>query len=62
MDTEKLFKAIQIVVKEEVKTQLTLIKEEIRKEVLSEVKSLLGHQLPYTQTKVRALELDQLEL
>jgi hypothetical protein len=42
MDTEKLFKAIQIVVKEEVKTQLTLIKEEIRKEVLSEVKSSIS--------------------
>jgi hypothetical protein len=38
MDTEKLFKAIQIVVKEEVKKQLSLIKEEIRKEVLTEIK------------------------
>jgi len=38
MDTEKLFKAIQIVVKEEVKKQLTTIKEEVRKEILSEIK------------------------
>jgi hypothetical protein len=38
MDTEKLFKAIQIVVKEEVKKQLSLIKEEIRKEIISEIK------------------------
>jgi hypothetical protein len=37
MDTEKLFKAIQIVVKEEVKKQLSLIKEEIRKEILTEI-------------------------
>jgi hypothetical protein len=39
MDTEKLFKAIQIVVKEEVKKQLSIIKEEVRKEVLSEIKA-----------------------
>jgi hypothetical protein len=38
MDTEKLFKAIQIVVKEEVKKQLSTIKEEVRKELLSEIK------------------------
>jgi hypothetical protein len=38
MNTEKLFKAIQIVVKEEVKKQTTLIKEEVRKEILSELK------------------------
>lgn len=38
MDTEKLFKAIQIVVKEEVKKQLNTIKEEVRKEVLAEIK------------------------
>ena len=38
MDTEKLFKAIQIVVKEEIKKQLSLIKEEIRKEIISEIK------------------------
>ena len=39
MDTDKLFKAIQIVVKEEVKKQLSTIREEIRKEVLKEVKT-----------------------
>jgi hypothetical protein len=38
MDTDKLFKAIQIVVKEEVKKQLSTIKEQIRKEVLAEIK------------------------
>lgn len=38
MDTEKLFKAIQIVVKEEVKKQIATIKEEVRKEVLAEIK------------------------
>ena len=38
MDTNKLFKAIQIVVKEEVKKQTKLIKEEVRKELLSELK------------------------
>lgn len=38
MDTNKLFKAIQIVVKEEVKKQTKLIKEEVRKEILSELK------------------------
>lgn len=41
MDTEKLFKAIQIVIKEEVKAQMSSIKEEIRKQVLSEVKTAL---------------------
>lgn len=41
MDTEKLFKAIQIVVKEEVKAQISSIKEEIRKQVLAEVKTAL---------------------
>jgi len=39
MDTDKLFKAIQIVVKEEVKKQLSTIKEQIRKEVLAEIKA-----------------------
>jgi hypothetical protein len=38
MDTNKLFKAIQIIVQEEVKKEISLIKEEIRKEVLIEVK------------------------
>jgi len=38
MDTNKLFKAIQIIVQEEVKKEISLIKEEIRKEVLVEVK------------------------
>jgi hypothetical protein len=38
MDTNKLFKAIQIIVQEEVKKEISLIKEEIRKEVLAEVK------------------------
>ena len=39
MDTEKLFKAIQIVVKEEVKKQISTIKEEVRKEILSEIRN-----------------------
>ena len=38
MDTNKLFKAIQIIVQEEVKKEISLIKEQIRKEVLAEVK------------------------
>lgn len=38
MNTEKLFKAIQIVVREEVKKQTSLIKEEVRKEILAELK------------------------
>jgi hypothetical protein len=38
MDTNKLFKAIQIVVKEEVKKQTSLIKEQVRKEILAELK------------------------
>lgn len=38
MDTNKLFKAIQIIVQEEIKKEISLIKEEIRKEVLAEVK------------------------
>lgn len=38
MDTNKLFKAIQIIVQEEVKKQVSIIKEEVRKEVLAEVK------------------------
>ena len=38
MDTNKLFKAIQIVVKEEVKKQTSAIKEEVRKEILAEIK------------------------
>lgn len=38
MNTEKLFKAIQIVVKEEVKKQTSIIKEEVRKEILAELK------------------------
>ena len=40
MDTNKLFKAIQIIVQEEVKKEISLIKEEIRKEVLAEVKRI----------------------
>jgi hypothetical protein len=38
MDTNKLFKAIQIIVQEEVKKQVSIIKEEVRKEVLAEVR------------------------
>ena len=38
MDTNKLYKAIQIIVQEEVKKQVSIIKEEVRKEVLAEVK------------------------
>ena len=38
MDTEKLFKAIQIVVKEEVKRQVEGLKEQVRKEVLAEIR------------------------
>ena len=38
MDTNKLFNAIQIIVQEEVKKEISLIKEQIRKEVLAEVK------------------------
>lgn len=38
MDTNKLFKAIQIVVKEEVKKQTSIIKEQVRKEILAELK------------------------
>lgn len=38
MDTNKLFKAIQIIVQEEVKKQVSTIKEEVRKEVLAEMK------------------------
>lgn len=38
MDTNKLFKAIQIIVQEEVKKQVLTIKEEVRKEVLAEIK------------------------
>ena len=38
MDTEKLFKAIQIVVKEEVKKQLATITEDVKKEILKEIK------------------------
>lgn len=37
MDTEKLFKAIQIVVKEEVKKQLATIREDVKKEILKEI-------------------------
>jgi hypothetical protein len=38
MDTNKLFKAIQIIVKEEVKKETAAIKEQVRKEILSEMK------------------------
>lgn len=38
MDTNKLFKAIQLVVKEEVKKQTEQIKEQVRKEILAELK------------------------
>jgi hypothetical protein len=38
MDTNKLFKAIQIIVKEEVKKETALIKEQVRKEILAEIK------------------------
>ncbi len=38
MDTNKLFKAIQLVVKEEVKKQTAEIKEQVRKEILAELK------------------------
>ena len=38
MDTNKLFKAIQIIVKEEVKKETALIKEQVRKEILAEMK------------------------
>lgn len=38
MDTNKLFKAIQLVVKEEVKKQTAEIKEQVRKEILAEIK------------------------
>jgi len=53
MNTEKLFKAIQIVVKEEVKKQLIAIKEEVRKEILSEIKtkSTGAHTVTRSQTK-----------
>jgi hypothetical protein len=38
MDTNKLFKAIQLVVREEVKKQTAEIKEQVRKEILAEIK------------------------
>jgi hypothetical protein len=38
MDTNKLFKAIQIIVKEEVKKETAAIKEQVRKEILAEMK------------------------
>lgn len=39
MDTAKLFKAIQLVVAEEVKKQIGGMKDQIRKEILAEMKS-----------------------
>lgn len=38
MDTTKLFQAIQLVVQEEVKKQIKGLKDQIRKEVLNEIK------------------------
>lgn len=51
MDTNKLFKAIQIVVKEEVKKQTSLIKEEVRREILAELKKS-NIQKPIVERKV----------
>jgi len=51
MNTEKLFKAIQIVVKEEVKKQTSIIKEEVRKEILAELKKSSVKQ-PISKKKV----------
>lgn len=51
MDTNKLFKAIQIVVKEEVKKQTSLIKEEVRREILAELKKS-NVQKPIVERKV----------
>lgn len=51
MNTEKLFKAIQIVVKEEVKKQTSVIKEEVRKEILAELKKSNVKQ-PISEKKV----------
>ena len=51
MNTEKLFKAIQIVVKEEVKKQTAFIKEEVRKEILSELKKTSFKQ-PISERKI----------
>lgn len=51
MDTNKLFKAIQIVVKEEVKKQTSLIKEEVRKEILAELKKS-NVQKPIVEKKI----------
>lgn len=51
MDTNKLFKAIQIVVKEEVKKQTSIIKEEVRKEILAELKKS-NVQKPIIEKKV----------
>ena len=51
MNTEKLFKAIQIVVKEEVKKQTSIIKEEVRKEILAELKKSSVKQ-PISERKI----------
>jgi len=51
MNTDKLFKAIQIVVKEEVKKQIIIIKEEVRKEILAELKKSNVKQ-PISEKKV----------
>lgn len=51
MDTNKLFKAIQIVVKEEVKKQTSIIKEEVRKEILAELKKS-NVQKPIVEKKI----------
>jgi hypothetical protein len=51
MNTEKLFKAIQIVVKEEVKKQTSIIKEEVRREILAELKKSSVKQ-PISERKI----------
>ena len=51
MDTNKLFKAIQLVVKEEVKKQTSAIKEEVRKEILAELKKS-NVQKPIVERKI----------
>lgn len=50
MDTNKLFKAIQIIVKEEVKKETALIKEQVRKEILAEIRKT-PIQKPLTEKK-----------
>ena len=51
MDTNKLFKAIQIIVKEEVKKETSAIKEQVRKEILAELKKS-NAQTPIMETKI----------